>query len=102
MVGGVFEGFDEWDLQADAVTIHGRSSGAGSAVVLLHGHPRTHTTWHRVAPVLVAAGYAVVCPDLRGYGRSSKPVPDAEHESYCDRAMAADVVSVMQALGHET
>ena len=31
-----------------------------------------HATWHRVAPLLVAAGYTVVCPDLRGYGRSSQ------------------------------
>lgn len=99
--GAVFEGFEEWDIQVGAVTIHGRSAGRGPAVVLLHGHPRTHTTWHRVAPQLVAAGFTVVCPDLRGYGRSSKPAPDADHENYCDRAMAADVVAVMYARGHE-
>lgn len=96
----VFEGFDEWDLQVGEVTIHGRSAGVGPAVVLLHGHPRTHMTWHGVAPQLVAAGFAVVCPDLRGYGRSSKPKPAANHENYCDRAMAADVVAVMHVLGH--
>ena len=42
----------------------------GRRVVLLHGHPRTHTTWHRVAPRLVDAGFRVVCPDLPGYGES--------------------------------
>jgi haloacetate dehalogenase len=99
--GVVFEGFDEWDRQVGEVTLHGRNAGDGPAVLLLHGHPRTHTTWHRVAPKLVAAGFSVVCPDLRGYGRSSKPVPDAHHESYCDRAMAADVVAVMHTLGHQ-
>jgi haloacetate dehalogenase len=97
----VFEGFNEWDIPAGGVSIHGRDAGVGPAVVLLHGHPRTHMTWNRVAPKLVAAGYTVVCPDLRGYGRSSKPTPDAAHETYCDRAMAADVVAVMRGLGHQ-
>ncbi|OAP24015.1 Fluoroacetate dehalogenase [Amycolatopsis sp. M39] len=68
--------------------------------MLLHGHPRTHTTWYRVAPALARAGFAVVCPDLRGYGRSAKPDPDEEHEVYCDRAMAADTVALMRGLGH--
>lgn len=98
--GGFYEGFAEWDRQVGEVTIHGRNAGTGPAVLLLHGHPRTHTTWYRVAPRLVRAGYAVVCPDLRGYGRSSKPPLVANHENYCDRAMAADVVAVMRDLGH--
>lgn len=97
----VFEGFDEWDRPVGQVTIHGRSGGHGPAVVLLHGHPRTHATWHRVAPRLVSAGCTVVCPDLRGYGRSAKPSPDAEHLTYCDRAMAQDVVDLMGGLGHD-
>ena len=98
----MFDGLDEWDLAlSTGVTLHGRSGGTGPAVVLLHGHPRTHTTWHRVAPYLVEAGYTVICPDLRGYGRSSKPEPDDEHETYGDRAMAADVVALAAELGHD-
>lgn len=97
-----FEGFEEWEHELPTgVRLHGRSGGSGPAVVLLHGHPRAHTTWHRVAPLLATAGFTVVCPDLRGYGRSSKPEPDAEHEVYADRAMAADVVALVQALGHD-
>jgi haloacetate dehalogenase len=68
--------------------------------VLLHGHPRTHTTWHLVAPLL-AADHTVVCPDLRGYGESSKPPTAPDHEPYTKRAMARDVVGLMHALGHE-
>nr|WP_204261322.1 alpha/beta hydrolase [Blastococcus saxobsidens] len=68
---------------------------------MLHGHPRTHTTWHRVAPLLVAAGHTVVCPDLRGYGRSSKPATTADHAPYSKRALAGDVVTLMRALGQE-
>ncbi|MDN3238273.1 alpha/beta hydrolase [Glycomyces tritici] len=99
----MFPGFDEWDVPvAPGVALHGRSGGSGPAIVLLHGHPRTHTTWHRVAPALAATGHTVVCPDLRGYGASSKPEPDPEHVVYCDRTMAADITALMTALGHDT
>ena len=86
---------------ADDVTLRVRTGGAGPPVVLLHGHPRTHTTWHRVAPLLVDAGYTVVCPDLRGYGQSSKPPTTADSSPYSKRAMAGDVLSLMRNLGHE-
>ena len=49
--------------------LRARVGGSGPAVVMLHGHPRTHTTWHRVAPRL-ADRFTVVCPDLPGYGES--------------------------------
>lgn len=84
---------------SDGVCLRVRRGGHGPAVVLLHGHPRTHTTWHRVAPLL-AHGFTVVCPDLRGYGQSSKPEPDGEHQVSCDRAMAADIVRLMEEMGH--
>jgi haloacetate dehalogenase len=97
-----FESFDEWDQALPSgVTLHGRSGGSGPAIVLLHGHPRAHTTWYRVAPLLVSAGFTVVCPDLRGYGRSAKPDPDPQHATYSDRAMAADVAALTMSLGHE-
>ncbi len=96
-----FGGFDEWDLSLETgVTLHGRSGGEGPAVVLLHGHPRAHTTWYQVAPRLADAGYTVICPDVRGYGRSSKPTPDAAHKVYCAEAKAADTVALAKALGH--
>jgi haloacetate dehalogenase len=98
----VFAGFDQAEVRLDTgVRLRVRTGGSGSAVVLLHGHPRTHTTWHRVAPLLVAAGHFVVCPDLRGYGRSSKPATTADHSPYSKRAMAGDVLALMRRLGHE-
>lgn len=97
-----FEGFEQTRVDVGGgVQLRVRHGGAGPPVVLLHGHPRTHTTWHLVAPLLVAAGHTVVCPDLRGYGRSSKPDTTADHSPYSKRAMAGDVLALMRRLGHE-
>jgi haloacetate dehalogenase len=97
-----FPGFAETRLEgADGVTLRVRVGGEGPPVVLLHGHPRTHTTWHRVAPLLSAAGHTVVCPDLRGYGQSAKPPTTDDHAPYSKRAMARDVVAVVRGLGYE-
>ncbi|MEU6203811.1 alpha/beta fold hydrolase [Micromonospora musae] len=55
--------------------------------------------WRHVAADL-AADHTVICPDLRGYGASDKPV-DTDGERYAKRTMAADVVALARALGHE-
>ena len=69
-------------------------------MLLLHGYPQTHAMWHRVAPLL-ADRFTVVAADLRGYGASSKPPSVPDHANYSKRAMAADMLAVMRALGHE-
>jgi haloacetate dehalogenase len=98
----VFEGFAlRWIEVDDEVRLRVRVGGDGPPVVLLHGHPRTHTTWHAVAPLLVAAGHTVVCPDLRGYGRSSAPPARPDHAQASKRALAGDVLELMRRLGHE-
>ncbi len=96
----VFAGFKLEYVDVGEVTLRRRYGGNGQAVVLLHGHPRTHTTWHRVAPQL-ANSFFVVCSDLRGYGRSTLPPDAPEHAQSSKRAMAGDVVSLMRHLGHE-
>ncbi|AEW97599.1 MULTISPECIES: alpha/beta fold hydrolase [Streptomycetaceae] len=97
----MFDGFALTRCEGDGAHLRVRRGGDGPAVLLLHGHPRTHVTWHRVAPLLAASGRTVVCPDLRGYGRSDKPPTDPEHRPYAKRAMAADCLAVMRRLGHE-
>jgi haloacetate dehalogenase len=74
--------------------------GAGPAVLLLHGFPETHVCWQRVAPEL-AAGHRVVAPDLRGYGASEAPAGGPSGEGYSKRELAAELVALMAALGHE-
>jgi haloacetate dehalogenase len=96
----VFEDFTLDEVDVGEVVVRVRHGGQGSPVVLLHGHPRTHATWHRVAPLL-AARHTVVCPDLRGYGRSTLPPDRPDHGQSSKRAMAADVMALMRMLGHQ-
>jgi len=71
--------------------------GKGIPVVLLHGFPQTHSMWADVAP-LFSDIYHVICPDLRGYGQSSKP---EGYENYTFRNMANDVISILKYLNVE-
>ena len=96
----LFDGFAEERIDVGEAELYVRYGGTGTPIVLLHGHPRTHATWWRVAPIL-AEQHTVVCPDLRGYGRSSKPPTTPDHAPYSKRAMANDVVVLMRRLGHE-
>ncbi|MFF4130306.1 alpha/beta fold hydrolase [Streptomyces mirabilis] len=95
-------GFDHRRVPvADHVALHVAVAGSGSPIVLLHGFPQTHLMWRHVATDL-AADHTVICPDLRGYGASDKPVDTgADGNAYAKRTMAADVVSLARALGHE-
>lgn len=96
----MFTNFTTHEIDIDGVRIHARTSGEGSPVLLLHGYPQTHVMWRDVAPAL-AKSHTVVVSDLRGYGDSGKPASDTDHSSYSKRAMAADQVGLMTALGHD-
>jgi len=99
----IFEGFDSRSHRVSPdVELYARTGGRadGPPLLLLHGAPQTHAMWHRVATRL-AGRYRLVIPDLRGYGRSSKPEATADLANYSKRAMAADMVALMRSLGHE-
>jgi len=93
------EDFSYRTLPAAGVDLHVAVGGTGPAVVLLHGFPQTHYMWRQVAQQLVDR-HTVIVPDLRGYGRSSKP-SGADPETYSKRTMAQDVVEIATALGFE-
>jgi haloacetate dehalogenase len=96
----LFPGYRTLNLAtAPGVQLHALTGGAGPPLLLLHGHPQTHAIWHRVAPAL-APHFTLVLPDLRGYGDSSKPPGDPDHANYSKRAMAQDLVALMQSLGY--
>jgi haloacetate dehalogenase len=93
-------GFDYQRIPvANGVSVNVAIAGTGSPIVLLHGFPQTHLMWRHVAADL-AADHTVICPDLRGYGASDKPA-EADGTTYSKRTMAADIVTLARALGHE-
>jgi len=94
----LFPDFSTRRVRTSGTEIHCEIGGRGPPLLLLHGYPQTHAMWHRLAPAL-AQTYTVVCPDLRGYGDSGKPVSDAAHAPYSKRAMALDMVELMRELG---
>lgn len=97
----MFEGFTEERRTGSTLDLLVRHGGEGPPLLLLHGHPRTSSTWHRAAPLLRDRGLSVVCPDLPGYGRSDKPLPTADHAAHSKRAGAGELVALMRGLGHE-
>ncbi|MDD2918188.1 alpha/beta hydrolase [Rhodoferax sp.] len=97
-----FENFETRHFEVNGARIFARVSrgahGSRPALLLLHGFPQSHVMWHRVAQQL-QQGYYLVLPDLRGYGDSSKAPGLPDHSNYSKRAMAQDMVAVMDALG---
>jgi haloacetate dehalogenase len=94
----MLEDFASAEIQTGETTIFVRSHGSGPPLLLLHGFPQTHVMWRGVAPRL-ARDFTVVCADLRGYGHSGCPVSTPDHAPYAKRAMAQDMVAVMEDLG---
>ena len=94
----MFSGFETAVVDVGETTIFTRRKGSGRPLLLLHGFPQTHVMWHRVAPALAEA-FTVVCADLRGYGASGIAPSRPDHAPYAKRAMALDMVRLMDALG---
>jgi haloacetate dehalogenase len=94
----MLDGFKAEEIETGETSIFVRWSGSGSPVLLLHGFPETHLMWRGVAPLL-ARRFTVVCADLRGYGRSGCPASTPDHAPYTKRAMAQDMVVLMDRLG---
>ena len=96
----MFEGFRRVDVEVAGLRIHARIGGSGPPLLLLHGHPQSHTLWHAVAEPL-AERHTVVAADLRGYGDSARPPAQADAAWGSKRAMAADMLGLMRQLGFE-
>lgn len=94
-----FKGFELRRFNLNGSEISARIGGdpAKPALLLLHGCPQNHAMWARVAQQLQSE-YFLVLADLRGYGDSAKPPGLPDHSNYSKRAMAHDMVLLMQAL----
>jgi len=96
-----FFAFTVWVRESPNVDIFALTGGQGPPLLLLHGYPQTHLIWHKLVPSLVQH-YTLIIPDLRGYGRSSKPRRDDDandHSWYAKSTMAEDMIIMMQQLG---
>ena len=93
-------GFETRTLTGDGAEVFARVGGSGPPLLLLHGFPETHLMWRDIAPRLTER-FTVVCADLRGYGSSGCPPSADDHAPYAKRAMAADLLAAMRALGFE-
>src|SRR3954469_24376133 len=80
-MAGLLEGFKFTRIRTSGAEIVLSYAGNGPPLLLMHGNPFTHVTWHKIAPRL-AEEFTVVLPDLRGYGDSSKPDGGADHAAY--------------------
>src|SRR5205809_2299274 len=99
-MSALLPGFEYRRLDVDGVAVNCAAAGSGPPVLMLHGYPQNHLMWRDVAPAL-AEDHTVVLADLRGYGDSGKPDPDAAGETYSKRSMAQDQIGLMRRLGFE-
>jgi pimeloyl-ACP methyl ester carboxylesterase len=82
-------------VEANGIRIHATMTGQGPVVLLLHGFPDTHIVWRKQVPVLASAGFRVLAPDLRGYGRTDAP---PYIQDYTLDKLRADVLGLLDAL----
>jgi pimeloyl-ACP methyl ester carboxylesterase len=85
-------------VDANGIRLAVHEQGSGPPVILLHGFPELAYSWRHQLPVLAAAGYRAIAPDLRGYGASSKPNGVA---SYTIQELIGDVTGTMDSLDIE-
>ncbi|MBX7547818.1 alpha/beta hydrolase [Streptomyces sp. tea 10] len=85
-------------IDVNGIRLHIAEQGSGPLVVLLHGFPESWHSWHHQFGPLADAGYHVVAPDQRGYGRSDHP---DEVDAYTILHLVGDVVALIQALGED-
>ncbi len=95
------DSFETSLVEVEGNTIFVRRYGKGPAILLVHGFPRTSLMWRFLAPKL-AETHTVISVDLRAYGRSGIPASTDDHFPYSKRAMAKELVEVMDKLGFST
>ena len=88
----------ERTLATNGVELHLTEAGEGPLVVLSHGFPELAYSWRHQLPALAAAGYHVVAPDQRGYGRSSRPDPVDDYDIH---HLTDDLLGILDDAGEE-
>jgi len=78
------------------VRLNVATAGSGRPVLLLHGFPDSWRLWRHQIRLLAARGYRVIAPDLRGFGRSSRPSDVADYRM---SVLVDDIVVVLDKAG---
>ncbi len=85
-------------IETNGIRMHVAEAGAGPLVVLCHGFPESWYSWRHQLPVLAAAGFHAVAPDMRGYGQTDRP---EAIDQYTLLHLVGDMVGLLDALGAE-
>lgn len=90
----------ERQVEVDGVELHLVEAGPvdGFPVVLSHGFPELWYSWRHQVPALAEAGYRVICPDQRGYGRSDRPDAIADYDIH---HLSGDLIGLLDEAGHD-
>jgi pimeloyl-ACP methyl ester carboxylesterase len=88
----------ERTVTTDGATLHVVDAGEGPLVVLAHGFPELSYSWRHQVPALAEAGYRVLAPDQRGYGRTSIPERVEEFDILC---LTGDLLALLDDVGEE-
>src|SRR6202165_2654279 len=83
-------------IEVNGLELRVRDSGTGKPVIMLHGFPDTGELWRNQVPVLNAAGFRTIVPDMRGRGQSAKPEAVAD---YALPLIVQDVTGILDSLG---
>jgi len=91
-------GVSERRIASNGIELNIAEAGKGPLVLLLHGFPESWYSWRHQFKPISDAGYHVVAPDMRGYGKSDKP---KEIEAYNQVEVRKDVIGLIDALGYD-
>jgi len=89
----------EYSVATNGIELHVRDQGEGPLVLLCHGFPELGYSWRHQVPALVAAGFRVLVPDMRGFGQSSRP---SEVEAYDVASLCGDVCGLIDSCGEDS
>lgn len=92
-------GISHRTIKSNGINLHIAEAGQGPLVLLIHGWPELWYSWRHQLPVLAAAGYHAIAPDVRGYGQSDCPEPI---DAYSLKTMLPDFTGILDALGEQT
>jgi pimeloyl-ACP methyl ester carboxylesterase len=85
-------------VQTNGISMHIAEAGQGRPVILCHGFPELSYSWRRVMPALAGAGYHVVAPDQRGYGKTEAPERVTDYDM---DHLLGDLLGLLDELGEE-